>query len=91
MALSTPGSVSTSLLVLSPNAGTSLELPAQGGPLCPLLSASVTACSAVSHSYLDTLEQAMAAGDLVLLEDVEESMDPVLAPLLGRETIKKGR
>uniref|UniRef100_A0A8U8C9W7 Dynein axonemal heavy chain 17 n=1 Tax=Geospiza parvula TaxID=87175 RepID=A0A8U8C9W7_GEOPR len=41
--------------------------------------------------YLDTLEQALAAGDLVLIEDLEESVDPVLGPLLGRETIKKGR
>uniref|UniRef100_A0A8D2N8R8 Dynein axonemal heavy chain 17 n=1 Tax=Zonotrichia albicollis TaxID=44394 RepID=A0A8D2N8R8_ZONAL len=41
--------------------------------------------------YLDTLEQALAAGDLVLIENLEESVDPVLGPLLGRETIKKGR
>ncbi|KAL2297568.1 hypothetical protein Nmel_016112 [Mimus melanotis] len=47
--------------------------------------------SAVSHRYLDTLEQALAAGDLVLIENLEESVDPVLGPLLGRETIKKGR
>ncbi|NWY46905.1 DYH9 protein, partial [Sylvia atricapilla] len=41
--------------------------------------------------YLDTLEQALAAGDLVLIENLEESVDPVLGPLLGQETIKKGR
>uniref|UniRef100_A0A803V436 Dynein axonemal heavy chain 17 n=1 Tax=Ficedula albicollis TaxID=59894 RepID=A0A803V436_FICAL len=41
--------------------------------------------------YLDTLEQALAAGDVVLIENLEESVDPVLGPLLGRETIKKGR
>ncbi|NXA80882.1 DYH9 protein, partial [Thryothorus ludovicianus] len=41
--------------------------------------------------YLDTLEQALAAGDLVLIENLEESVDPVLGPLLGRETIRKGR
>uniref|UniRef100_A0A8C5TKR5 Dynein axonemal heavy chain 17 n=1 Tax=Malurus cyaneus samueli TaxID=2593467 RepID=A0A8C5TKR5_9PASS len=39
--------------------------------------------------YLDTLEQALAAGELVLIENLEESVDPVLGPLLGRETIKK--
>lgn len=67
------------------------------GPLCPLLADSATACcaaggtSAVSHRYLDTLEQALAAGELVLIENLEESVDPVLGPLLGRETIKKGR
>ncbi|XP_065503599.1 dynein axonemal heavy chain 9 [Caloenas nicobarica] len=41
--------------------------------------------------YLDTVERALAAGELVLIENLEESMDPVLGPLLGRETIKKGR
>uniref|UniRef100_A0A672V8T9 Dynein axonemal heavy chain 17 n=1 Tax=Strigops habroptila TaxID=2489341 RepID=A0A672V8T9_STRHB len=41
--------------------------------------------------YMDTLEQALAAGELVLIENLEESVDPVLGPLLGRETIKKGR
>uniref|UniRef100_A0A6I8PBB0 Dynein axonemal heavy chain 17 n=1 Tax=Ornithorhynchus anatinus TaxID=9258 RepID=A0A6I8PBB0_ORNAN len=41
--------------------------------------------------YLDTIEQALASGDVVLIENMEETVDPVLAPLLGRETIKKGR
>ncbi|XP_067164604.1 dynein axonemal heavy chain 9 [Apteryx mantelli] len=41
--------------------------------------------------YLDAMEQAVAAGELVLIENLEESVDPVLGPLLGRETIKKGR
>ncbi|NXS46386.1 DYH9 protein, partial [Balaeniceps rex] len=41
--------------------------------------------------YLDTMERALATGELVLIENLEESMDPVLGPLLGRETIKKGR
>ncbi|XP_053153098.1 dynein axonemal heavy chain 9 isoform X7 [Hemicordylus capensis] len=37
------------------------------------------------------IEQALAAGEIVLIENLEESVDPVLGPLLGRETIKKGR
>ncbi|ETE67846.1 Dynein heavy chain 9, axonemal, partial [Ophiophagus hannah] len=41
--------------------------------------------------YLDIVEQALAAGEVVLIENLEESVDPVLGPLLGRETIKKGR
>ncbi|NWU90022.1 DYH9 protein, partial [Upupa epops] len=41
--------------------------------------------------YLDKIERAMAAGKLVLIENLEESVDPVLGLLLGRETIKKGR
>ncbi|XP_073435796.1 dynein axonemal heavy chain 9 isoform X2 [Dendrobates tinctorius] len=43
------------------------------------------------RGYLDTLERALAGGDVVLIENLEESVDPVLGPLLGRETIKKGR
>nr|CAH8868662.1 unnamed protein product [Trichobilharzia regenti] len=41
--------------------------------------------------YLDHIERAITAGDTVLLENIEESVDPVLDPLLGRRTIKKGR
>ncbi|XP_021550173.1 LOW QUALITY PROTEIN: dynein axonemal heavy chain 9 [Neomonachus schauinslandi] len=41
--------------------------------------------------YLQTLERALEAGDVVLIENLEESVDPVLGPLLGREIIKKGR
>jgi len=40
---------------------------------------------------LDVIENALAVGDVVLIENIEESVDPVLGPLLGRETIKKGR
>ena len=42
-------------------------------------------------SYLDTIERAVSNGDVVLIENLEESIDPVLDPLLGRNTIKKGR
>uniref|UniRef100_A0A493T3E0 Dynein heavy chain ATP-binding dynein motor region domain-containing protein n=1 Tax=Anas platyrhynchos platyrhynchos TaxID=8840 RepID=A0A493T3E0_ANAPP len=37
------------------------------------------------------MERALAAGEQVLIENLEESVDPVLGPLLGREMIKKGR
>uniref|UniRef100_A0A8C5WIH4 Dynein axonemal heavy chain 17 n=1 Tax=Leptobrachium leishanense TaxID=445787 RepID=A0A8C5WIH4_9ANUR len=43
------------------------------------------------RGYLDTLEIALSAGEVVLIENLEENVDPVLGPLLGRETIKKGR
>ena len=33
----------------------------------------------------------MASGDCLLLENIGESVDPVLDTLLGRLTIKKGR
>lgn len=42
-------------------------------------------------SCLQTIENALEAGDVVLIENLEESIDPVLGPLLGREVIKKGR
>ncbi|KAJ3023806.1 hypothetical protein HKX48_000940 [Thoreauomyces humboldtii] len=41
--------------------------------------------------YLDAIEKAVSSGETVLIEDIQESIDAVLNPLLGRETIKKGR
>ena len=40
---------------------------------------------------MDFIERAIANGDCLLLENIGESVDPVLDPLLGRLTIKKGR
>lgn len=48
-------------------------------------------CCFALKRYLDAIERALAAGDVVLIENLEETLDPVLGPLLGRETIKKGR
>ncbi|XFF88688.1 hypothetical protein AB1E18_014907 [Capra hircus] len=42
-------------------------------------------------SYLDTIEQAISEGDTLLIENIGETIDPVLDPLLGRNTIKKGK
>ncbi|KAF7658249.1 hypothetical protein LDENG_00015570 [Lucifuga dentata] len=41
--------------------------------------------------YLDVIEQALACGETVLIENLTEKVDPVLEPLLGRNTIKRGR
>ena len=41
--------------------------------------------------YLDKIEHAVMSGDVVLIENIEESIDPILDPLLGRNLIKKGR
>ncbi|XP_059938624.1 dynein axonemal heavy chain 9 isoform X1 [Mesoplodon densirostris] len=41
--------------------------------------------------YLQTVERALEAGEVLLIENLEESIDPVLGPLLGREGVKKGR
>ncbi|XP_064890245.1 dynein axonemal heavy chain 17 isoform X3 [Columba livia] len=43
------------------------------------------------RSYLDAIERAVAEGQTLLIEDVGETMEPVLDHLLGRNTIKKGR
>ncbi|KAM7383622.1 hypothetical protein PAMP_003257 [Pampus punctatissimus] len=41
--------------------------------------------------YLDVIEQALACGETVLIENLQENIDPVLEPLLCRNTIKRGR
>ncbi|XP_038653360.1 dynein heavy chain 11, axonemal-like isoform X2 [Scyliorhinus canicula] len=41
--------------------------------------------------YLDIIERALSCGDTILVENLEETVDPVLDPVLGRNTIKKGR
>lgn len=41
--------------------------------------------------YLDTIEKGIIKGETVLLENIGETVDPVLDPLLGRNLIKKGR
>ena len=43
------------------------------------------------RGYLDLIEQAVSNGDVVLIENLGETTDPVLDPLLGRNTIKKGK
>ncbi|XP_060681399.1 dynein axonemal heavy chain 11-like isoform X1 [Hemiscyllium ocellatum] len=42
-------------------------------------------------SYLDIIEHALSCGDTILIENLEETVDPVLNPVLARNTIKKGR
>lgn len=41
--------------------------------------------------YLDVIEKSITQGDTVLVESIEESVDPVLDTLLGRNLIKKGK
>lgn len=41
--------------------------------------------------YLDTIEGALIHGKTVLIENITETLDPVLDPLLGRNLIKKGK
>jgi dynein heavy chain len=44
-----------------------------------------------ARSYLDVIEKAVSTGDIVLIEDLGTTLDPVLDPLIGRNTIKKGK
>ena len=44
-----------------------------------------------ARGYLDTIERAVSNGETVLIENIGEWVDPVLDPILGRNTIKKGR
>ncbi|KAJ3597932.1 hypothetical protein NHX12_001448 [Muraenolepis orangiensis] len=41
--------------------------------------------------YLEVIERALACGDTVLMENLTEMVDPILDPLLGKHTIKRGR
>ncbi|XP_070583565.1 dynein axonemal heavy chain 11 isoform X3 [Erythrolamprus reginae] len=41
--------------------------------------------------FLKTIERTLACGDVVLIENLDEKIDPVLDPLLGRNTIKRGK
>ncbi|XP_065549706.1 dynein axonemal heavy chain 17 [Lathamus discolor] len=42
-------------------------------------------------NYLDTIERAVSEGQTLLIEDMGETVEPVLDHLLGRNTTKKGR
>ncbi|EDW38589.1 GL12690 [Drosophila persimilis] len=43
------------------------------------------------RSYLENIEKSINAGCTVLIENIDESLDPVLDSLLGRNLIKKGK
>lgn len=40
---------------------------------------------------MDRIERAVNNGDVILMENIGESVDAVLEPLLGRVLIRKGR
>ena len=42
-------------------------------------------------AYLDTIEHCVSHGKSLLIENLDEEIEPVLDPLLGRLLIKKGR
>ena len=43
------------------------------------------------RNYLDKIEFAISNGEVVLLENIMETVDAVLDPVLGRVLVKKGR
>lgn len=40
---------------------------------------------------MDKIEKAVSNGDILLIENIDESIDAVLEPLIGRVLIKKGK
>lgn len=44
-----------------------------------------------AKNYLDSIEKAIVNGSILLIENIGETIDAVLDPLLGRALIKKGR
>ncbi|XP_061390860.1 dynein beta chain, ciliary isoform X1 [Musca vetustissima] len=52
---------------------------------------SLTVIRMGQRSYLDTIETAITKGHTVLIENIDENLDPVLDSLLGRNLIKKGK
>lgn len=42
-------------------------------------------------NYLERIELAIVSGEIVLLENISETVDAVLDPILSRNLIKKGR
>ncbi len=44
-----------------------------------------------NSKLLSTMERALEAGWSVMIENLQESLDAVLAPVIGRQKIKKGR
>lgn len=40
---------------------------------------------------MDRIERAVSSGDVILMENIGETVDAVLEPLLGRVLIRKGR
>lgn len=43
------------------------------------------------RNYLDIIEKSINSGITVLIENIDENLDPVLDSLLGRNLIKKGK
>ncbi|UYV67054.1 DNAH9 [Cordylochernes scorpioides] len=43
------------------------------------------------RGYLDIIEVGVSNGNTLLIENIGESVDPVLDPIVGQNTIKKGR
>ncbi|CAF1186132.1 unnamed protein product [Adineta steineri] len=41
--------------------------------------------------YMEKIEHAIAAGETLLIENIEENIEAILDPLIGRNTIRKGR
>ncbi|CAL8089314.1 unnamed protein product [Calicophoron daubneyi] len=43
-----------------------------------------------AKNYLEQIEKAISEGSTVLIENIGETVDPILDPIIGRQTVKKG-
>ncbi|KAF2900340.1 hypothetical protein ILUMI_05842 [Ignelater luminosus] len=53
--------------------------------------ADLTVIRLTMKNYLDTIERCITNGKVILLENIGETVDAVLDPLLGRVLVKKGK
>lgn len=51
----------------------------------------ITVTRLTARNYLDVIEKAIVNGDVLLIENIGETIDAVLDPLLGRVLVKKGK
>ncbi|KAK7886266.1 hypothetical protein WMY93_025887 [Mugilogobius chulae] len=55
------------------------------------LGSELTVVQMGQKGYLTIIAKALACGETLLIENITEKLDPVLEPLLGKNTTKKGR
>ncbi|XP_058455827.1 dynein beta chain, ciliary-like isoform X2 [Malaya genurostris] len=53
--------------------------------------ADLTVLRLTTKGYLDTIEKCIVDGSILLIENIGETVDAVLDPLLGRQLVKKGK
>ena len=47
-------------------------------------------CNQMGGKFLDAVERAVSMGQTLIIDNLTESLDPVIEPVLSRSTVKKG-